>query len=115
MNRVRALRTNELTPDARIERAKRQIADAIDELVEARLAKGAAAAEWIDQNTSPLGKHRHLDLVRRGILKGVKQGKRVLVRRLDIDAYMEDNEIAPKPAADDDVDAMVAAITGGRR
>lgn len=45
-------------------------------------------AEWVDQNTSPLGRRRHLDLVRRGVLIGTKDRRRVLVRRSDIDAYL---------------------------
>lgn len=44
--------------------------------------------EWVDQNTSPLGKRRHLALVRSGTLLGTKEGRKVLVRRSDIDAYL---------------------------
>lgn len=111
----RVLRSVELTPDARIDAAKRKLAEAIDELIEARLAKGATLSEWIDQNSSPLPKWKHLDLVRRGILSGVREGRRVLVRRADIDAYLEEHAVAPKPVADDDVGAMIAAIAGGGR
>ena len=115
MNRPRALRPVELTPDARIDRAKRAIADAIDELVEARLAKGAARAELIDQDDSPLGRRRHLELVREGKLRAMRDGRRVLVRRADIDAYLAEREVAPPPMTDDDVDGMVDRILGTRR
>lgn len=115
MNRVRALRTPELTPQARIDRAKRQIADAIDELVDARVSIGAAAVEWLDQNASPLGHRRHLDLVRDGVLRGVREGRRVLVRRTDIEAYLEERVVQPRPIAEDDVDGMIRAITAGAK
>lgn len=111
----RVLRQIELTPDARIDAAKRSLADAIDELVTARLAKGAAASEWVDQHVSPLGHARHLRLVKQGALKGVREGKKVLVRRRDIDAYLEGHAVVPKPVADDDVAGMINAIAGGRR
>lgn len=111
----RALRVVELTPDARIDAAKRKLADAIDELIEARLAKGAARSEWVDQNNSPLPKWKHLDLVRRGVLSGVREGRRVLIRRADLDAYLQEHAVKPRPVADDDVDAMIAEIAGGGR
>lgn len=113
--RPRSLRTTELTPEARIDRAKRMLVEAIDELVEARLARGVASVEWLDQNASPLGRRRHLELVRRGILRGVRQGKRVLVRRADVEAYLAEHEVAPRPMTDDDVDGMVHAIVAGGR
>lgn len=115
MNRLRAIRSNELTPEARIDRAKRTIADAIDELVEARLALGSARAEFVDQDTSPLGHRKHLELVRDKKLPAVKEGRRRLVRRSDIDAYLKEHEVAAGPQTDDDVDAMVERIVGTGR
>ena len=114
MIRPRPIRSTELTPDARIDRAKREIADAIDDLVEARLAKGAARAELVDQETSPLGRRRHLELVRGGKLSAMRDGRRVLVRRADIDAYLAEHQITRRPSTEDDVDGMVARIAGGR-
>jgi hypothetical protein len=63
-------------------------------------------SDWIDQYASPLGKRRHLELVRAGLLKGRKDGKTVYVRRGEIDAYLEAHAVAPKsqPACDGDVD-----------
>jgi hypothetical protein len=60
----------------------------VRETVRAEVAR-PAPDDWIDQDESPLGRRRHLDLVRRGALPGKKEGKRVLVRRADIDAYRE--------------------------
>lgn len=115
--KLRAIRATELTPEARIDAAKRSLASAIDELIEARLAKGAAASEWVDQSTSPLGKSRHLRLVRAGVLPAAKDGNRRLVRREDIEAYLQANPVHPSklPAIEDDVDAMMKRISGGKR
>lgn len=113
---ARVIRPIELTPDARIARAKRVIAEAITDLVEAQVAKGVVAAEWLDQETSPLGHHRHLRLVRERVLKGVREGRKVLVRRTDIEAYLEKRGATPKVEDEDDVDGMMKAIVaGGRR
>jgi hypothetical protein len=62
--------------------------------------------EWIDQHESPLGKRRHLELVRGGLLKGRKDGKSVFVRRGEIDAYLEAHAVTPKntPEPEGDVD-----------
>lgn len=110
----RALRSNELTPDARIDAACRTIANAIDELVKARLEKGMAAQELVDQDDSPLGRRRHLELVRAGKLRAARDGRRVLVRRSDIEAYLAEHEVKPRPVTEDDVDGMVRRIAGGR-
>ena len=115
MNSTRAIRPVELTPEARIDRAKRRIADAIDELVEARIAKGAARAELVDQNASPLGRRRHLELARAGKLRAMRDGRRVLVRRVDIEAYLEEHEVSPPSVTEDEVGGMVGRILGERR
>ena len=112
MTRARPNRHADPTPEVRIQRAKLAIADAIDELVEARLAKGAARAELVDQSSSPLGRRRHLELVRAGALPAMRDGRRVLVRRSDIDAYLAGLEVAPVLSTEDDVDGMVARIVG---
>lgn len=114
---ARVLRTTELTPDARIARAKRMIADAVGEMIEAYTAKGVTANEWIDQFSSPLGQHRHLRLAREGKLRATREGRKVLVRRSDLNAYLEQHAelAAPKPVEDDDVEDMMLRIAGGRR
>lgn len=112
---LRAVRLPELTPDARIDAAKRDLVDALDRLVEARLAKTAALSEWVDQTNSPLGRERHLQLVRDGVLKAVKQGRLRMVKRVDINAYLETQPVKVREAADDDVEAMMRAIAGGGR
>ncbi len=59
----------------------------IDEIVDA--LESTAAPEWIDQKSSPLGRRRHLELARSGVLKSTKDAGRVLIRRTDIDRYLE--------------------------
>lgn len=114
---ARPLPVPELSPDARIDAAKRLLVEAIDQLVEAKLAKSSGATDWIDQDASPLGRDRHLRLVRRGVLKATKDGHRRLVRRADIDAYLEAHPVRGAVAADEeeDVQAMLKRIEGGRR
>ena len=53
--------------------------------------------EYYHQDNSPLGRRRHLALVRRGILRGRKVGKRVLVSRRDMSAFLEEH---PRAALD---------------
>lgn len=116
---TRPIRAVELTPDARIARAKRVIAEAITDLVEAQVAKGVVASEWVDQDTSPLGRGRHLALVRSRVLPGVREGRKVLVRRQDLDAYLATRAAMPVVEDPDDVEGLMDAVTkraaGGRR
>ncbi len=113
---MRGLRNVELTPEARIARAKRVLADAVADMVEALVAKGVVASEWIDQDSSPLGHRRHLELVRQKVLKGVREGKKVLVRRSDVEAYLAKRGAAAPVDDDDDIDGMMNVIkAGGRR
>lgn len=57
------------------------------------------ATEWVDQHESVLGKRRHLELVRAGALPGAKRGRRVFVRRSDIEAYIAGGRVAAAPPA----------------
>lgn len=47
------------------------------------------ASDYYHQGDSPLGKRRHLELVRRGVLTGRKVGRRVFVLRADVRAHIE--------------------------
>jgi hypothetical protein len=80
---------SDLTPEARLERAKRTIAEGVIELVEAKLELVGTESEWIDQSKSPLGRRRHRDLARLGKLPSKKLGKRILIRRSDINAFLD--------------------------
>lgn len=75
------------------------------------------ADEWIDQARSPLGRRQHLALVRRGILSGCKVGRRVLVRRAEIDEYVERHKIQARKVQvrGDGIDRELEALGFGRR
>ncbi len=92
-----------------VNRATRLIAAGIVELVRLEFSKGRAAAEWLDQNASPLGHRRHLELVRRGALAASRSGKRVLVRRSDIDAYLAEHTTAT-PSVDVSTENEAVAV-----
>ena len=83
----------------------------IEVLVLAQIKKGWAGTEWVDQNESPLGKRRHLELVRRGRLPGVRSGKRILVRRSDLDVYLAAHTKVPvRDEEEAAVDALLADL-----
>lgn len=63
------------------------------------------AEDWVDQYHSPLGKRRHLALVRSGELEGHKVDRLVLVRRADMDAFIKRHRVEPKEGTEDAEDA----------
>lgn len=65
-------------------------------LDECRVSPGVSSEEpgWVDQDHSPLGRRGHCALVRKGVLKGHKIGKRILVRHEDLDRYIESHAAA---------------------
>jgi hypothetical protein len=77
-------------------------------------AREACAEDWIDQSRSPLGRKLHCALVRDGVLPGVKVHRRVLVRRRDLDAYLETHRQAPA-IIDGSEEARALARVGARR
>lgn len=52
----------------------------------------APAEEWVAPDASPLGKRRTLALARSGALESSKVGRRVLIRRTSLDAYLRRHE-----------------------
>jgi hypothetical protein len=88
---------NRLDADGK-EDVLRALAQALAPCLRQSLASSdAGKLEYYDQNNSPLGRRRHLLLVRQGILPGRKVGKRVLVSRRDMAALLEEH---PKAAID---------------
>jgi len=85
----------------RIRAAAERFADELCDAVEASLA---TQTEWIDQVRSPLGRRRHLAMAKAGTIPSKKEGRLVLIRRRDIDAYLEQCPTARReatPANDD--------------
>lgn len=66
----------------------RSLARALAPHLRQLLNNPAEEPEFYDQKSSPLGRRKHLDLVRRGVLQGHKVGKRVLVCRDDVRAFI---------------------------
>ena len=82
--------------------------------VHQRLA-AAAGDEFIDQSASPLGSRLHCRLVRAGELPGYRAGRRVLVRRADLEAYLQQHRIKPTEAgAEPDQADLLFSKYGGR-
>lgn len=74
----------------------RSLAQALTPYLRQTLASSRSSEpEYYDQNNSPLGRRRHLELVRRGVVRGRKVGKRVLVTREEMREFLEAH-----PAAD---------------
>jgi hypothetical protein len=75
--------------------------------------------EWIDQRRSPLGRRAHCEAVRRGDLPGRKLRGRVLVRRRDLDAYVEQHGVrrasVSSAASEADEAAEILAFKAPRR
>lgn len=90
-----------LTPRARREVAASALLAALDEYLHVTLSVAAAEDEWVDQHASPLGRRAHLKAVRNGKLQGVKHGRRVLVRRAELNSFLENHSVHPRTAADD--------------
>ena len=99
---------------------------AIRGLVASEIKKALAAAddrtEWLDQHSSPLGKRKHLQLCRDGELKARAVGKLRLVRREDLDTYLDahpqrvrEPELVATTPAGDMVAEMRSAARRGRR
>jgi excisionase family DNA binding protein len=107
-----------LPPKVRRELAARALVGALDEYVREIVRDIVNAGDWVDQHTSPLGKRAHLEAVRRGDLRAAKHGRRVLVRRADLDSFLESHsvkrrrpasEVDPKEPIDEQRAAEVAA------
>lgn len=106
-----------LTPTARKERATRIVAEGIIELVNATIDEGLAGGEWVDQDHSPLGREKHKRLCQQGELPHKKVGKKILVRRDDMNAYIERTGLSRgrRRLAEEDVTDILERVTAGVR
>jgi hypothetical protein len=86
----------------------------IDEIVDA--IEQTAAPEYVDQKSSPLGRRRHLELARKGVLKSTKEAGKVLIRRVDIERYLErKSRIVVDEKADEDREVAKVLAAMGRK
>lgn len=106
-----------LTPAARRERAQRLVIEGVLELVRATIDEGNTIGEWIDQDHSPLGREKHKRLCQKGVLPSRKHGKKILVKRDDLNAYIERAGLSRgrRIEEEDVVDIVERITTGGRR
>jgi excisionase family DNA binding protein len=102
------------------EAALRLLAEALAPHLRQHFRPTEGHAGFYSQYDSPLGRTRHLELVRRGTLPGNKVGRRVLVRRDRVDAYIEAHAASPRsechqrPSSDPDPpDPPVTSDPGG--
>ena len=89
-----------------------------DELAD--LLERGMSDEWVDQEQSPLGRRRHLALAKSGKLPASKVGRRVLIRRSAIDAYLERKRVLVKSVdneedEDREAERLLARLRGARR
>ncbi len=66
-------------------------------------AASTPALEWVSPDASPLGKRRTLALARAGALESTKIGRKVLVRKTSLDAFLARHErgaVAPEQNED---------------
>jgi hypothetical protein len=86
-----------------IARGHSKLAEAQRTRASARSADGAPV-EWISPEASPLGKRRTLALCRAGALESSKVGRKVLVRKASLDAFLRRHERGvDMPAEDEDL------------
>lgn len=102
-------RVPSLTPQAKIERAQKKIAEGQLELAKAVNELAQSQQEWVDQQHSPLGKRRHLDLCAeyrktKGAsgLPHSKEGHKLFVRRDVLNRYLEEHGIIVLKTDDDE-------------
>jgi hypothetical protein len=77
-----------------------------------QLMDDADPEEWVDQAHSPLGRRRHCELARSGILATARKvNGRWQVRRKDLDQYIERHPSSSKaPSPDDESAAEILAF-----
>ena len=81
----------------------RVLAEALAPYLREQLAHTDPKSEpvFYSQNGSPLGRRRHLELVRRGLLVGRKVRRLVLVARDEVHAFIERHDAATAAVATD--------------
>lgn len=78
----------------------------------------AEADEWVDQTNSPLGRRRHCELARKGVLPASLDGRRYKVRRADVERYLQTKALVvvdPKASEDAEVDRVIAMLSTKKR
>lgn len=87
--------------------SRKLLDDAVREIVRDELER-LGHGEWIDQNTSPLGKRKHCELARTGKLPAKKVSGRWLVRRDDMNAYIQTHGISRGRSGEEKADDILS-------
>jgi hypothetical protein len=66
-----------------------ELADAVAARLAAQGQAGAGADGWYDQDSAPIARRAYLDACRKGELCSKRIGKSVLVKRADLDTWIE--------------------------
>lgn len=78
-----------------------------------KLAEGGSN-EFVDQNSSQLGRRRHINAIRTGELPGRQVGRQYVARKVDLDAFIA--QLKPPVSSsrhapeDDDTDELAAEL-----
>lgn len=89
----------------------RALADELADVIEK-----SGGDEWVDQTRSPLGRSKHLALAKAGKLPASKEGRKVLIKRSHIEAYLAKKQIVVvDPEADQEREVQRVLAELGRR
>lgn len=58
-------------------------------------ASSSEPSPYYTQHDSPLGRTRHLELIRSGAIPGYRTGRLVFAKRVDVHAYIESHPVRP--------------------
>lgn len=106
-----ARRTEEMTPEELEERGQRLEREGRRLLIRAEVLRVLGPKDYYDQHTSPLGKRKHLELARSGKVASRKVRRSVLIRRDDLNAYIEKHGLARgRREQDEDVDDIIDRV-----
>lgn len=85
----------------------------LDKILDAALQQ---RTEYYDQTDSPIGRRAHLELARSGAVPSFRSKRKILIRRADLDAWLERQrrKIVPHEVDDDAaVERVLAAVNKG--
>lgn len=98
------------TTQARVSAAKRGVAAAVLELIDAVVDERTGGADWVTAEHTPFGRETFNALCRSGALPARKAGRKWSVRRRDLDAYLESHGRANPDT--DSVEGILRKVVG---
>jgi len=115
-----ARKEDELTPAELEARGCRLIVEGQRLLVKAQVKLSLAPLDSYTQDTAPIKRRKYLAITRAGMVPSTKLGKDVLVKRGDLDKYIQKHGLArgarpPEEDADDIIDRLMSGEDGGER